>query len=145
MSVEKNESNIISYLRNSLEVGLVAKNTKSKKMTVYLFCPDVEARESKPYDNHFFQKQLENFHRRTKQPVFLDKDSAIKYAHFNNNNHAILKAYIDEAAIEGHSDHQLILRENALTIKQIHGCFLPTKISHMYYENPLFDDEECLA
>lgn len=115
---------------------------KLEKIAVYVFCPNLDVREAKRPTEYLFKEGVPDLQQRiSDQPIFLDVDSALQYARFMGENHVVLKAYVDESAVAGHSHHKLIIRENSINHDQIHGCYISAHDSNAYHENPHFDDE----
>lgn len=108
---------------------------------VLLFYPKLGKSEKKGDFSNFFTR-LNTLEKECREPiVFLDLKTALQYSRFMDSDHAILKAYVPHAAIEGRS-HGLTLKKGIINKKQIHGCFPGHARGALYVENPHFTANE---
>ncbi len=71
--------------------------------------------------------------------LFLEVANAWQYSRFMDTNHAILKVFLPQIAIEGHS-HGLTLKKGFLTKMHVHGFFPGWAKGLIYIKNPFFNE-----
>lgn len=120
---------------NSLETSL----NSAKLLEVYLFYPCIDGRRERRGDfRNFFRKLINIDAVLSGQPIFLERQLALRYSKFMGDSHSILKAYVAERAIES-SGQSLALKKGFLTKESIHGCY-PGWAPDAYFINPEFRD-----
>jgi hypothetical protein len=116
-----------------------AHRGSSPIVLAYLYLHPLEKREKKAGLSHLFAKGFEHLDQRIAgQPIFLNEQSALQYSRFMAQDHAILKAYVPEYLIEGHSQ-SLTLKPGVIQKRHIHGVFPTWDKGRHYIENPYFD------
>ncbi len=113
------------------------KKTKIPELEVYLLYHKLDKPERKGNFNQFFSR-LDNIDSELSDNiVFLDLTTVMQYSRFIDANHAILKASVPHAAIEGRSQG-LTLRKGFVKKSHIHGCFPGWSKGMLFIQNPYF-------
>lgn len=109
-------------------------------LEVFLFYPKVKCPKRAINFARFFEELDELDSHLAESTVFLNQASALQYSRFMSIQHVIFRAYVEQVAIEGHTNG-LGVRAGFLNKQHIHGCFPDWAKGELYIENPYFDEK----
>jgi len=130
------------FFRVNIVVKKQQQDNKDDAIThreVYIFYHNLSKPEKKGDFDEFFAKLDDVKETFENGIIFLETDSVWQYSRFMDTNHAVIKAYVPEHAIEGRS-YGLTLKKGFLAKEKIHGCFPGWARGLIYVKNPFFDD-----
>lgn len=112
-------------------------NKSAKHIETFLFCPKVGQTIKAIPPEHLFDNFDELQDKLNECVVFFNLPSALQYCRFMNNDHVVLRAFVEHTAVEGF-ENKLGIKKGALTKNHIHGCFPGWAKNSVYVENPDF-------
>ena len=121
-------------IRNELDAPASARE-------IYFFYHSLDKHEKKGNFKEFFNKLDDLDRALANHTIFMELDSVLQYSRFLDANHAVLKAYVPQTAIEGRSDG-LVLKKGALKKNNIHGCYPGWAKGSLYIQNPHFENKK---
>lgn len=139
MTTETLKINMPGHARVVEEASNDANRRTSPIVLAYLYLDQIEKREKKTNLNFLFTKGMEHIDQRIAgHPIFLNEQNALQYSRFMTQDHVILRAYVPEYLIEGHSQ-SLTLKKGIVQRRHIQSALPAWDKKQRYVENPYFD------
>jgi hypothetical protein len=130
-----------SYTYEVDEGGKVVAHAPAHYREIYFVYPCTCAKRLTPRVTRkcFFERYLGDMDEvLAKQPIFFDRQHALKYSRFVADNFGVIKAYVSERAIHA-TGRELFLKPGSLAKRLIHGYYPRWGHGRAYITNPAFD------